>query len=412
MFTINRLGFWTILSLLVTLSLWSEIPAQPQLNYGLSKQIQSRQLQILIQEIEDLKYKITDAEIKKLEKKLELTEYIIAAKDTFENILDLTGLGLLGFKAHLRNDDYTGLEKQIADFEKSLEGGTAEELKYYTPLCDELKGYIGDLALAHEILNNLDKEKELKEQQKADFQPRKNPFLPVRTPGEAETFFDSLHISFLQNVNINNVARGQKSPYFEIVSDLQWLFKVGIGGYFSSGDEESAENETDGTTAAERLFSSGGTATVYLMFPVFYAGLDRIGSGLSVFLLPKLSTDLPEMDRSLDEPTSNVDLGFEAQFFMRGLEKKLDTFAQLRVGFVHGSDQFMSNLGLDDYEYQFFPFCQWRLGFNFKLKQLNLGLPFDSGLVLSGPIKWGPGRVWSKIPAQVLSLQITAFGTR
>ena len=192
-------------------------------------------------------------------------------------------------------------------------------------------------------------------------------FLPVlKEEFQLEAYFGDTKNTVARNVGLS-ISSNSGSLYAELLSDNIYLSKLGFGRI---GFGALIANSDDTTAASfDRFFNAGGNGIIYLLLPLIYYQPSNQGfakARADLVFLPRVASDIPAMNSTIEDPTYNVDIGLEGRGFMNSVTEKFCFFAQVRVGYVSGSKKFYENLSLAENNRNSFVSSKWTFGVDLK----------------------------------------------
>ncbi|MCK6542448.1 hypothetical protein L6Q79_07170 [bacterium] len=202
----------------------------------------------------------------------------------------------------------------------------------------------------------------------------------------AKNYFGSLSLSTGENIQFA-FTDDRSSLYAEFISDYLYMPKLGYAKV-GFGAQIDAGNDTT-KASAQRFFSTGGNAIMYLALPLITYGKSE-SRRLDVFFLPKFAWDFPALNSSAEHFTYNNDIGGELHLSAVTVSEKFKFFSITRVSYVDGDRKFHQNLGRSEQNKGFY-FGKWVIGLDLvSLIRVSASKPF-----------MGPTQAFAKYPLTV-----------
>ncbi len=126
--------------------------------------------------------------------------------------------------------------------------------------------------------------------------------------------------------------------FTELITDHIKCWRISFSGAIS--------NETDDSTnVLNQFLSTGGNATLRFDRPLLFYGDNKLNH--SFYFSPKVSTALPALGTSVNDPLWNVDVGLEWHYRFAGTAGNLAFAGRIRGAVMYGSSELVGRLTAD-----------------------------------------------------------------
>jgi hypothetical protein len=143
--------------------------------------------------------------------------------------------------------------------------------------------------------------------------------------------------------------------YTEFLSSRIGKAKVSFGSVLAN-----AKDDTIKTT--QQFLNGGGNGIIRAALPLYYTERSRTDSylaGFTMFLMPRLSLNLPKANDTSVLRDWNIDLGWEAHGVLSSADNNLGLVGKIRIAGVYGSTDFTEKIVKDQ---QVFGYVQASFG--------------------------------------------------
>ncbi len=175
-------------------------------------------------------------------------------------------------------------------------------------------------------------------------------FFPAYYSSHSMDFFegDSLHQRLFQNNAVNYNPQSRKMTlYTEAVNDYLGPLRVGIGFQVKSDVTVDSLSTVDSTQKLEKktdmlsdLQNGGGDISINVRLPLFKNRDTGALIQAKFYFYGNTGFSLPVLSKATEDFIFNYDFGIEGAVYMRGFNKRLTFFSQIKAGYFAGNDNY------------------------------------------------------------------------